>query len=160
MKFQVHQQTGVDNMNKHPLSLALLIYTLLSPWFICAFAQTDEVAAPEITNPAIRQIIESRVARVSELNNYKVLGYLGENNNAIVEILQLDAIPLQERSVVQKLIRAENADRERMFEEIAIAKGLDLSQFPQIRTLYAITLREKAKQGDWIQMPDGSWRQK
>lgn len=147
-------------MNKHPISLALLIFTVLSVWSISTFAQPDEVAAPEITNPAIRKILESRVARVIELNNYKVLGYLGENNKAIVEILRLDAIPLQERALVQELIRAENVDRERMFEEIAIAKGLDLSHLPQIRDLYAITLREKAKQGDWIQMPDGSWRQK
>jgi uncharacterized protein YdbL (DUF1318 family) len=147
-------------MNNHQLSSALLICTFLSVLSINSFAQTDEVAAPEITNPAIRKIIQSRVARVTELNNYKVLGYLGENNKAIVEILRSDAIPLQERAVVQELIRAENADRERMFEEIADATGMDLSHLPRIRETYAITLRENALTGDWIQMPDGSWKQK
>ena len=71
-----------------------------------------------------------------------------------------DALSLQERAAVQKLVRAENADRERMFKEIAAATGTDLSQLPRIRSTYAATLRQKARTGDWIQMPDASWRQK
>ena len=124
------------------------------------YAQTEEVAAPEITNPAIRRIIQSRAARVRELGGHKASGAVGENNRALVEVRRLDALGLQERAAVQKLVRAENADRERMFKEIAAATGTDLSQLPQIRTTYAATLRQKARAGDWIQMPDGSWRQK
>ncbi len=124
------------------------------------YAQSDEVAAPEITNPAIRQIIRSRAARVRELAGHKTAGALGENNRALVEVRSLDALGLQERAAVQKLVRAENADRERMFKEIAAATGTDLSQLPQIRATYAETLRQKARPGDWIQMPDASWRQK
>ncbi len=125
-----------------------------------AYAQTDEVAAPEITNPAIRKIIQSRGARVRQLNRAKASGAVGENSRALVQVRQLDALALQQRATVQKLVRAENADCERMFKEIAAATGTDLSQLPQIRTTYATTLRQKARRGDWIQMPDGSWRQK
>ncbi len=124
------------------------------------YAEANEVAAPEITNPAIRKIIQSRAARVREIDRHKASGAIGENNQALVEVRQLDALPLQQRAAVQKLARAENADRERMFKEIAAATGTDLSQLPQIRTTYATTLRQKARAGDWIQMPDGSWRQK
>ncbi len=124
------------------------------------YAQGNEVAAPEITNPAIRKIIQSRAARVRELNRYKASAAVGENNRALVEVRQLDALGLQERAAVQKLVRAENADRERMFKEIAAATGTDLQQLPQIRSTYATTLRQKARPGDWIQMPDASWRQK
>ena len=124
------------------------------------YAQTDEVAAPEITNPAIRKIIQSRAARVRELNRHKSSGAVGESNKALIEVRQLDALALQQRAAVQKLVRAENADRERMFKEIAAATGTDLSQLPQIRSTYATTLRQKARRGDWIQMPDGTWRQK
>ncbi len=131
---------------------------LLSPAPV--YAQTNEVAAPEITNPAIRQIIQSRGARAGELNKHKATGALAESNQALVEIRQLDALPLQQRAAVQKLVKAENADRERMFEEIAAATGTDLSQLPKIRTTYAATLRQKARPGDWIQLPDGSYRQK
>lgn len=124
-----------------------------------AYAQGD-VAAPEISNPAIRRIVESRAARVDELNRFKAMGVIGESKEALVEIRQLDALPLPQRAAVQKLVREENADRQRMFKEIAAATGTDLSQLPQIQATYAETLRQKARPGDWIQLPDGSWRQK
>ena len=147
-------------MKKQSLALAIVICAQLSVGPASTFAKTNEVAAPEITNPAIRKIIQSRAGRVRELNRYKASGALGEDNRALVEVRQLDALPLQERAAVQKLVKAENADRERMFKEIAAATGTDLSHLPRIRTTYATTLRQKARQGDWIQMPDGSWRQK
>ena len=124
------------------------------------YAQGDEVAAPEITNPAIRKIIQSRAARVRELRSYKASGAIGENREALIEVRKLDELGLQERAAVQKLVRAENADRERMFKEIAAATSTDLSQLPRIRATYANTLRQNARPGDWIQMNDDSWRQK
>lgn len=125
-----------------------------------AYAQGDQVAAPEITNPAIRRIIDSRATRVRELNRYKAAAAIGENNQALVEIRDLTALPLPQRADVQKLVREENADRERMFKEIAAATGTDLSQLPRIQQTYAETLRANARPGDWIQLPDDRWRQK
>ena len=145
-------------MKQHRFLPAILICGLYSVWPATTVA--DEVAAPEITNPAIEKIIQSRAGRVKELNKYKASGVLGANNKALVEVRQLDALPLQERAAVQKLVKAENADRERMFKEIAAATGTNLSQLPKIRSTYATTLRQKARPGEWIQMPDGSWRQK
>ena len=141
-------------------SACLLVSMLLSLYGHVTAAQTNEVATPEISNPAIRRIIQSRAGRVRALNRFKSAGAVGENNRALVEVRQLDALPLQERAAVQKLVLAENADRERMFKEIAAAAGTDLSQLPKIRSTYSTTLRQKARRGDWIQMPDGSWRQK
>jgi len=125
-----------------------------------AYAQGDVVAPPEISNPAIRNIVQSRAARVKELNRYKASGAIGENNKALAEARNLNSLPLQQRAAAQKLIREENADRERMFKEIAAATGTDLSQLPRIQQTYAETLRANARPGDWIQMPDGQWRQK
>ncbi len=140
--------------------LAVLAGLLLLVCVPRTLAQTDEVAAPEITNPAIRKIIQSRAGRVRALNRFKASGALGENNKALVEVRQLDALPTSERGGVKQLVRAENADRERMFKAIAAATGTDLSQLPKIRSTYATTLRQKARRDDWIQMPDGSWQQK
>ncbi len=110
----------MNTMGRHQLLSALIICGLLAG-VPASTSRADEVAAPEITNPAIRQIIQSRAGRVKELNRYKAAGALGENNKALVKVRQLDALPLQERAAVQKLVRAENADRERMFKEIAAA---------------------------------------
>lgn len=121
----------------------------------------DVVPAPEVTNPAIRKIIDLRARRLPEINRYKSLGVIGENNRALLEVRAIDSLDdLKARAEVQRLVKAENADREELFREIAAAKGVDLSQLPRIQETYAATLRENARPGDWIQLPDGKWTQK
>ena len=138
-----------------------LLSWVLSLGATTAYAAEDEVAAPEITNPAIRKIIDSRAARLRAVTDLKAKGVVGESNQALLVVRNLDAIQgLKERADAQKLIKDENADREQLFKEIAAAKNVELAQLPQIRTTYAETLREKAHPGDWIQLPDGSWAQK
>jgi uncharacterized protein YdbL (DUF1318 family) len=124
-------------------------------------AYAQQVPEPEATSPAIRKIIDSRAARLAQLNTYKSSGVIGENNKGDVEIRDLAAVTdLRARAEVQKLVRAENADREQLYGEIAAAKNVDPSQLGLIRETYAETLRENARPGDWIQLPDGGWRQK
>jgi uncharacterized protein YdbL (DUF1318 family) len=137
-----------------------LAHLFVAPVY-AAEATAQAVPEPEITNPAIRRIIDSRAERLDEINRHKSTGVLGENNQALLEIRDLDAVSdLRERAAVQRLVKAENNDREQLFKEIAAAQDVDLSQLPKIRATYAQTLRENARKGDWIQMPDGSWRQK
>ncbi|MEM6796479.1 MAG: DUF1318 domain-containing protein [Acidobacteriota bacterium] len=123
-------------------------------------AYAQQVAAPEISNPAIRKIIDSRARRIAALNAHKASGALGEGKNALVKIRALDSLPLRERAQVQKLVRDENSDRERMFREIAAATDADLSQLGRIQETYAATLRAKAVQGEWLEAADGTWSQK
>ena len=138
-----------------------LLAFILSLGATTAYAAQDQVAAPEITNPAIRKIIDSRAARLDAINALKAKGVVGESNQALLVIRNLDAIQgLKERADAQKLVKDENADREQLFKEIAAAKNVDLAQLPQIRATYAETLRDKAHPGDWIQLPDGTWEQK
>ena len=138
-----------------------LLSCILSLGATTAYAAQDQVAAPEITNPAIRKIIDSRAARLAAVNALKAEGVIGENNQALIEVRNLEAVQgLRERADAQKVVKDENADREQLFKEIAAAKNVDLAQLPKIQATYAETLREKAKPGDWIQLPDGSWVQK
>lgn len=118
------------------------------------------VAAPEISNPAIRKIVESRGARLDEIQTLKASGVVGENREALLEARDLSSLRLKERAQAQRLIKAENTDRERMFKEIAAATGVDLSTLPRIRRTYAATLRANARKGDWLQAEDGAWSQK
>jgi uncharacterized protein YdbL (DUF1318 family) len=123
-------------------------------------AAAQEVADPGISNPAIRRIIESRAARIGELSRFKASGAIGENNKALLEARDLQQLQLADRAAAQKLIKAENDDREAMFKEIAAATGASPDSMPQIRTTYAETLRQKAKAGEWIQQPGGEWVKK
>jgi uncharacterized protein YdbL (DUF1318 family) len=124
-----------------------------------AYAQS--VPDPGVSNPAIRKIIESRASRLNQINEYKSKGVIGESNEALLVVRNLDSLSdLKARAEVQKLVRAENADREQLFKEIAAATNVDISQLRQVQETYASTLREAARRGDWIQKPDGSWIQK
>ena len=124
-------------------------------------AYAQGVADPEVTSPAIRKIIESRAARVAAIDKHKATGVIGENNKALLEIRSLDAITdLKSRAEAQRLVKEENADRTELFKEIAVAKKVDSAQTPKIQETYAQTIRERARAGDWIQMPDGAWKQK
>lgn len=124
-------------------------------------ARAEEVAAPEATSPAIRKIIDSRAGRLAELNAFKAKGVIGENNQGLVEARNLESLgDLKARADVQRLVKAENTDREELYKEVAVAKGVDLSQLPKIRETYAGTLRDRAKPGEWIQGVDGGWKKK
>jgi len=126
-----------------------------------AWADQEEVPAPEISNPAIRSIIATRAARLPELNRWKTAGVVGETNRALVEVRDLASVPgLKERAELQRLVRDENADREQLFREIAAAKNVELSQLDRIRATYAETLRANANPGDWLQQADGTWERK
>lgn len=136
-----------------------------SPWALLAVVlpasalqAQQEVPAPEVTNPAIRKIIESRAERLTALNRLKSQGVVGENNRALVEIRDLQRLDdLRARAEAQRLVREENADRELLFKEIARAKGVDLEQLPLIHETYAETMRQYARPGDLIQLGDGTW---
>ncbi|MEO1366158.1 MAG: DUF1318 domain-containing protein [Acidobacteriota bacterium] len=141
-------------------SLARSAVITVLDWTAADASAQGGVASPEISNPAIRKIVESRARRLPELERFKATGAVGENNRAMLEIRTLDALELRQRAAVQKLVREENADRDRMFKEIAAATQADLSQLPRIQSTYAETLRANAKAGDWIQRPDGTWLQK
>jgi len=138
-----------------PTSAGLLDIFLGTP------AYADEVSRPEITNPAIRRIIDSRAARLPAIRRFKNLGVIGEGNDALLAPRDLQSIKdLKQRAEVQRLIKNENEDREQLFKAIAAAKQVDLAQLPRIRETYAGTLREDARPGDWIQLPNGQWKRK
>lgn len=124
-------------------------------------AHADEgVPEPDVTSPAIRKLIESRAARVADLNRFRAAGAVGEGRDALLVIRALDAVAdLAERAALKRLVDAENADRRLLFQEIAAAEGVDTSQLPRIQATYAQTLRRHARPGDWVQSADGSWAQ-
>jgi uncharacterized protein YdbL (DUF1318 family) len=113
---------------------------------------------PDMTNPAIKKFVDSRIARLPNIDKYKALGIIGENNHASVEIRSADAVKdPQGREEVQRLVQDENADRTAQFLEVAKQQKKDMSK---VREEYAQTFRDRAKAGEWIQLPDGVWKKK
>lgn len=135
--------------------------TLLDAVLGVTSAHAQSVPEPTVSNPAIRKIIDSRASRVEAINKFKAAGAIGESNRALLEIRDLEAVTdLKARADAQRLVKAENADREQLFKEIAAAEGVDPSQIDRVRETYAGTLRANARPGDWIQDPSGAWKRK
>lgn len=114
-------------------------------------------------NAAILEIVDSRAARLPAIDRYKAAGVIGESNLGLIEIVDLDPIDDPDaRTEVERLARAENADREKLYALLA-SGGTDEDREARLRGIrerYAEIMRADAHPGDWIQLPDGIWRRK
>ena len=115
------------------------------------------------TAAAILEIIDSRAARMPAIDAYKARGVIGESNVALVEIVALDPIDEPDARIeVERVVRAENADRERLYALLA-SQGPDQDRDARLRNIrekYAKILRDAARAGDWMQLQDGTWERK
>lgn len=114
----------------------------------------------------ILEIVDSRALRLAEIEGLKGAGVIGENNRALLEIVdsnELDAPKV--KAEVERLVRAENADRERLYAALVSSgegdSGGDLdARLRALRERYAEIMRRDAGPGYWIQLPNGAWRRK
>ncbi|RJP26820.1 MAG: DUF1318 domain-containing protein [Candidatus Abyssobacteria bacterium SURF_5] len=118
-----------------------------------AFAQADI----NITTPNIRALRASLEKRFEELAPFYEKGAIGIGNNGLLSIRSLEGLSLQEKAEVNKLVKADNADRENLYSEIAKANELGPENVPEIRRLFANSWREKARKGWIIQNDKGEW---
>ncbi len=114
----------------------------------------------EITTPAIRKLIDSMKTRNVQVMNYKDKGILGESYDAMLIIRTMDGLGGEEIRTVKRLLRAENADREKLYGELAKANDISLAEVGKIKTIFAKTRKSKAKPGHWFKDEKGKWSQK
>jgi|GEM_PF-393694 len=112
---------------------------------------------PDSTKPEIKPVNPVKAAaiarikeRLSQINDFKVRGILGESNAGFLGLIKADA-------AAKKLAEAENGDRWIIYQEIAKQKNTTPEMVAKRRALKNVA---RAAAGVWIQSPDGSWRQK
>lgn len=115
-------------------------------------AQATPYDIKEMT-PAIQQVLDARKARHSELRRLKSEGLLGEDNQGFVKVLADDPM-------AQELARAENTDRQVIYEAIVEQHQLGSEGLAQVKAAFAEVQREKAQAGVSIQLPSGEWVKK
>ena len=98
----------------HPVVVA--VGRLLEAMVPAAAAAQADI---NINTPAIRAIRASMERRQSNLAPYYRSGAIGFDNKGMVSIRDLGAAPLAERNKVKKLVADENADRDKLYGEIA-----------------------------------------
>lgn len=118
-----------------------------------AWAQVDI----NISTPAIRAIRSSIEGRYPQLMPYYNGGNIGITNRGYLELRNQGGLDIGALSNLRGLMDADNADRRRLYQEIASANGLGGDTIPQIERLFADSWQGKAAPGWWIQRGDGSW---
>ena len=89
--------------------------------------------------------------RLVHVDSLKEAGSIGENTAGFLELLE-DLSPRE-----KQIVASENADRRVIYAAIAERTGQTPDEVGQQR---ALQIEARARQGVWLQRPDGEWYQK
>ncbi len=112
-----------------------------------------------IDTPEIRSIRASMQKRFPTLQAYYSKGYIGIQSDGFLVVRNPGAIPPPERNRVKKLVAAENADRNKLYQAIANANGHS-DWYDDIKATFAKRWISNAQPGWWYQTANGGWQQK
>jgi uncharacterized protein YdbL (DUF1318 family) len=113
----------------------------------------------EVSTPEIRAIKASIKERSGELFPFLNSGNVGLGNDGLLKVRSTDGLDLKARGAVNRLVKAENNDRMRLYKEIAVA-----NEFPEkageVQEIFAGSWRENAAAGWFVEDGKGAWRMK
>jgi len=109
-----------------------------------------------VNNAEIRQIRARMKARFPTLAPYYQSGFIGINNSGLLS--SRGQVPLKNRNNVNKIINAENTDRENLYQAIANANAHP-EWAAQIKATFSHSWIKHAQAGWWYQ-DGGTWKQK
>ncbi len=114
-------------------------------------------AVPPEKLKAIRGLQRSAFNQ-DDIHQLKSAGIVGENNTGGLTLLSRDKIKQGKEAFVENLIREENEDRAVLMRRIIETnEKLTEQDLPKIRKTFAALNRDKARQGDLIQLDNGEW---
>ncbi len=120
-------------------------------------AQAEE-ANLAIDSAEIRQLRAAMEARFASLQPLYAAGFIGIQADGLLAVRDIGSVPLKDRNQVNKLVAAENADRQRLYQAIANANGHP-EWAAQIKSTFAGRWVSNAQSSWWYQS-SGSWKQK
>ncbi|WP_291315812.1 DUF1318 domain-containing protein [Desulfuromonas sp.] len=110
----------------------------------------------EVSTPEIRAIKSSIKERSNALFAFLGSGHVGIGSDGLLKIRSTEGLGLKGRGEASRLVSAENADRLRLYDEIARANGFP-EQVAEVQAVFAESWREKAASGWYLEGPDGAW---
>lgn len=113
----------------------------------------------DINTPAIRAIRASMQQRQGQLAAFYRSGAIGFDQRGDVAVRDIKLVSLRDRNQVSKLVSDENADRAKLYREIARANGHPEWE-GQVRDTFARVWIEEASPGYWYQAAGGAWQQR
>jgi uncharacterized protein len=135
---------------------------LLSFLVVITMLATNLVGAAEpnldVDSPAIGAIKASMTARHAQLLPHYTSGAVGLTKDGFIAVKDATAVPLKDRGGINSLVSAENADRAKLYKEIAAGNGHPEWQ-GDIQATFAGRWIDKA-QGGWFYQGAGGWAKK
>jgi len=113
----------------------------------------------DVSTPEIRAIREALKERSGYLFLYFDSGHVGIALDGSVKVRSTDGMGLKQRAEAQRLVEAENQDRQRLYLEIARANGFP-DKAAEVQAIFAESWRDKAAKGWYIEQTGGTWKQK
>jgi uncharacterized protein YdbL (DUF1318 family) len=112
-----------------------------------------------VTTPEIRAIKDSIKTRSTRLFPYLDGGQVGIGNDGLLKLRSSDGLDLKSRAEATRLVKEENADRLRLYQEIARANGFP-EKTAEVQAIFADSWRDQARQGWYLEAANGSWKAK
>jgi len=148
-------KTPHSSLSGFQVSLYEVIDQMVSLAISSAHAAEADLA---IDSPEIRQLRVSMERRFSSLQGFYATGSIGIKADGFLAVRDAASVPLKDRNQVNKLVSAENADRQALYQAIANANGHP-EWVTQIKSTFAARWISNAQAGWWYQS-GGSWKQK
>lgn len=112
-----------------------------------------------VSTPKIRAIKEAIKERSGALIGYLKAGNIGLTHDALLAMRDTKGINLKQRAKVNKLLKAENKDRLRLYKEIAVASGFP-DKIADVQSVFAESWQKQANPGWFLKDANGNWSQK
>ena len=118
----------------------------------------DVAATPRLNerSPEVVKVTESRRARRPTLREWKTRGCMGETNQGLLTTRPGEGCGAE----VADLIKAENADRQVIYDAFMKENNIPPSDSSRVRSAFAKARLERARPNDWIQLESGQWTRK
>ena len=113
----------------------------------------------DVSSPAIRALTASMKGRTAELTPFFDSGAIGLTTDGLLELRDVNAVPLADRTRARKLISDDNADRNALYSEIASANGHPDWE-SNIRSTFAERWIANARAGWYYKKGSGDWVKK
>ncbi len=162
-EIQSEQGSKIDSKDElEPLSsvagMQVAVYQLIDNVLNVLVSPANAAAADlSVDTAEIRQLRARMRTRFAALKPFYSNGQVGIKSDGF--LVTRGAVALKDRNKVNKLIAAENADRQRLYQAIANANGHP-EWFAQIKSTFATRWVGNAQSSWWYQSSNGSWKQK
>lgn len=118
---------------------------------------------PNDRENCVLQAMKDRESRKADLNKFKRLGIIGEQNRGLLQILHPEKMAADSslQHLVTRIVREENMDRGIILNRlIQMFRPLDENRRDALEEVFAEINRRDSEPGTYVQLEDGRWVRK